>query len=181
MPSWLWWLLAAIAVVAAFFAWGFARLRRNSERIHAAFLSTRIDDIPALAARCSVVFQRDLGVALDAADPMAAARHLDQAILSGRAQVAFARPDLEWAYALHVGAWLGELVRSHTGGRWLAANDGAPVLQIGEPQRDLKTFPFEKVLKHRFQGDPGDLIAYVMVSLKGPDVLAEAARTGTRG
>lgn len=181
MPAWLAAPLVVVGVVLLFFAWGFSRLRRNGARIRAAFREVSIEDIPALAERCASVLHLRAGVTLDAADPTAAARALDHLILSGAAQTAFARPGLEWAYALHCGAWLGELLRGRAGGRWLPSEDGAPALQLGESERDVMTFPFEKILKHRWEGDPGDLVAYVAVALQGPDRLIEESRSGTDG
>jgi hypothetical protein len=167
-----------LLLAAALFVWGYVRLQRNSRRLHEVLATVKVDDVPELAGTCAHVFASRLGQPLDASDPMACARALDAAVPSVQCTSAFARPDLEWAYVLHCGAYLGELVRMHGGGRWEAQADGAPGILIEHGDARLHLWPFEKVLKHRMQGDPGDLVAYLDVALRGPELLA-AAKTGT--
>lgn len=160
------------------FVWGYVRLQRNARRLSERLATVTLDEIPALAGTCAHVFASKLGQPLDASDPMACARALDAAVPSVRCTAAFATDDLEWAYVLHGGAYLGELLRMHAGARWEAQADGAPGLVIEHDDAKLQLWPFEKILKHRMQGEPGDLVAYVDVALRGTALLA-AAKTGT--
>lgn len=169
-----------LALAAALFVWGFTRLRRNAARLEVVLRDVRIEQIPELAGACAHVFASKLETPLDSADPLACARALDRLVPTVPCATAFARPDLEWAYVLHCGAYLGELIRLHVDARWEACDDGAPALVIERGEAKITLWPFDKILKHRMQGDPGDLAMYVRVLLQGPDALV-AAGTGTEG
>lgn len=167
-----------VTVVAALFAWGLTLLRRHNAEIEKAFAAIDPADIPALAGACSHGIASRLKASLDSSNPFEAAAVLDTAIRSKEIIDAFAKPDVEWAYAIHVGAYLGELVRMHAGGEWRRSEDGAPELIVHKGEAKLTLWPFEKVLKHRSIGEPGDLVAYLEVALRNPDEFA-AEFTGT--
>lgn len=173
-------LLAVLVVSVSLFAWGWTRLHRNSARLATTLGAIRPEEIPALAGTCAHVFASRLRSPLDSSDPLGCAAALDDAVRSLRAAEAFARPDLEWAYVVHCGAYLGELVRMHAGGRWETHDDGAPGLVLEQGEATLRLWPFDKILKHRMQGDDGDLVAYVEMVLNRRDQLF-AAGTGTDG
>lgn len=175
------WVFAGIVALAvAGFVWGYVRLKRNSTRLAEAIAAVKLEEIPTLAGTCAHVFASKLERPLDASDPLECVRTLDRTIPTLECWSAFSRSDLEWAYVLHCGAYLGELLRMHAGGRWEMSADGGPEMVMGEGEGLVRTWPFEKILKHRMQGDPGDLIAYFEVARRGPDVIVAAA-TGTQG
>jgi hypothetical protein len=169
-----------LVLAAAAFAWGVARLRRNSAQLQAAIRGLTPEQIPELAGACAHVFASRLGRPLDAGDPLACVKTLDESVSSLACTRAFARPDLEWAYVLHCGAYLGELLRLHADGRWQVVEGEGPMMLLGEGEAEVRTWPIEKILKHRMQGDPGDLVAYFEVSRRGPAAIVAAA-TGTHG
>lgn len=169
-----------VLLTGALFAWGVSRLKRNSARLDEAIRALPLDDIPQLAGTCAHVFASKLGRPLDASDPLACVKVLDESVGTIECANAFARPELDWAYVLHCGAYLGELLRMHAGGRWVMVEGEGPMMLLGEGEVELKTWPIEKILKHRMQGDPGDLVAYFELSRRGPEVIAAAA-TGTNG
>ncbi len=170
---------AILVIVVALFTWGVVRLRRNADRLHAAMRALSVDEIPELAGQCAHVFASRLESPLDSSDPLACARALDRLVPTLPCASAFARPELQWAYVLHCGAYLGELIRMHAGARWQAHDDGAPGLVMQHGEITIQLWPFDKILKHRMQGEPGDLAAYVRVALQGPEAIA--AKTGTEG
>ena len=170
-----------VVALAALFAWGYTRLRQKTEQIQRAFAAIDPAEIPALAGTCSQVFASKLKNALDPSDPIICARTLDDAIRSVAVIAAFSRPGLEWAYALHTGAYLGELIRMHAGGEWRRSEDGgAPELILQRGEAKITLWPFDKVIKHRMQGESGDLVAYVDLASRGPERIAEQF-TGTEG
>ncbi len=173
-------LAGLLALTLLLFVWGTRRLQRNATRLATALGAVKPEEIPGLAGTCAHVFASKLGTPLDSADPLGCARALDHAVRTVEGVGAFARPDLEWAYVVHCGAYLGELVRMHAGGRWESHPDGAPGLVLEHGDATIQLWPFDKILKHRMQGDPGDLVAYVEVILNGRERLIEAG-TGTAG
>jgi hypothetical protein len=174
-------ILAGLLVIAvALFVWGSQRLHLHGRQLADALGAVELEAIPGLAGTCAHVFASKLGTPLDSSDPIACARALDEAVRSLRGVGAFARPDLEWAYVVHCGAYLGELVRLHAGGRWERQPDGAPGLVVEHGEAAIRLWPFEKILKHRMQGDAGDLVAYVEVIVNGRERLMDAG-TGTEG
>lgn len=171
----LWLILGGLlGTGAGLFAWGVVRIRRHTAQATAALRTLDVAAIPALAEECRRAFAERLDLALDSAEPDAAAWALDRAIRSGRAQLAFARPGLGWAYVLPVGAFLGELIRHHQPATWHPDATGSPRLVIGAGEAAMETYPFDKVLKHRFGAD-GELYAYVQVALRGPAAVGAAA------
>lgn len=167
-------------LLGAGFVWGMVRLKRNARRLNDAIRALTLDEIPQLAGSCAHVYASQLGRPLDAGDPVACVKTLDETVASLECATAFARPDLDWAYVLHCGAYLGELLRMHAGGRWQLVEGEGPMMVLGEGEIEVKTWPIEKILKHRMQGDPGDLVAYFEVSRRGPSLIVAAA-TGTDG
>lgn len=173
--------VAGLLVLAgAAFAWGLVRLRRNSARLDAAIRALTLEEIPRLAGTCAHVFAGKLGRPLDAGDPLSCVKALEETVPTLACTNAFARPDLDWAYVLHCGAYLGELLRMHAGARWRLVEGEGPMMVLGEGDAEVKTWPIEKILKQRMQGDPGDLVAYFEVSRRGPEAIVAAA-TGTNG
>lgn len=82
-------------------------------------------------------------------------------MLSGRLRALFKADGYEMRYAEPAGAFLGELIRHHTGAEWVRDPHG-PRLVIHRPHETMETHPFLKAMRHHTHGRPGDLQAYVM-------------------
>ena len=75
--------------------------------------------IPALAEECRRTVRERLEIDLNPRDPETTARVLDELALSGRLRALFKAEGYEMRYAEPVGAFLGELIRRHTGAEWV--------------------------------------------------------------
>jgi hypothetical protein len=151
-----------LGLLALFLLWGFLHLRQSFRKALAEIKTVEIADIATLAQECVDVFQQKLDVRLDLEDCDEAAEKLDKAFRDAfKLKEAFARDDFYWYFAKPVGAFLGELLRLHAKHEWHKESGKAPSMEIDLPDGSAETFPFEKVLKHGYSGDAGDLIAYV--------------------
>jgi hypothetical protein len=167
--------LALIAMLAAFFIWGYVRLRRGRVQTAARLAALEVAEIPALRDEGLRVLEAKLGVRLAFDDAAASARALDEvAWRDVKLQLAFERPDHGWHYVLPMGALLGEHMVRHAGAAWRKRPGEPPHLEIPVPGGSAEAFPFDKVLRHVAAGDRGDVHAYLMAAGK----VGSAAQAG---
>jgi hypothetical protein len=159
--SWELLLFVATGLLAGFLGWGVWLLRRNLGGSMQRLALVELSAIPALAEECRRAIREQLNVDLDPRDPEAAARKLDELVLSGRLRPLFKEPGYELRYAEPVGAFLGELIRRHASAEWMEDALG-PKLVIHRPDGAVETHPFMKAVRHHTHGRPGQLHAYVL-------------------
>lgn len=159
--SWELLLFVAAGLLAGFLGWGALLLRRNVGGSLERLAAVEVGAIPALADECRRTVRDRLEIDLDPRDPETTARVLDELVLSGRLRALFKAEGYEMRYAEPVGAFLGELIRRHTGAEWVQDPHG-PTLVAHRPRETVETHPFLKAVRHHTHGRPGDLHAYVM-------------------
>jgi hypothetical protein len=159
--SWELVLFVATGLLAGFLGWGVWLLRQNVGSSMQRLALVEIGAIPALAEECRRAVREQLRIDLNPRDADAAARALDELVLSGRLRPLFKAPGYELRYAEPVGAFLGELIRRHAGAEWVDDALG-PKLVIHRPDGAMETHPFMKAVRHHTHGRPGQLHACVM-------------------
>jgi hypothetical protein len=159
--SWALVLYVGAALLAGFMGWGVWLLRQNVGGSMQRLALVRTSGIPALAEECRRVVRAELKTDLDPRHPDAAARALDELVLSGRLRPLFKAPGYELRYAEPVGALLGEMIRRHTGAEWMEDVLG-PRLVIHRPGGITEIHPFTLAVRHHTHGRPGQLHAFVM-------------------
>lgn len=169
MTALLWVLLGIAALVAVALARGALELRRSAAA-QASLAALRAEHVAGLAAEGKAVLRDKLQVELPP-DLAGAAQQLDLLTRSPRIKDAFARPELYWHFVQPLGALVGELIREHGQARWVDDPTEGLVLKVTTPDgRELTSRPFDRVLRHRVSGQPGQLRAYVLFAagqLKG--------------
>jgi len=161
---WPWILLGVLGVVVFPFVAAVLRLRRSIRTAAAAIEEVALEDVSALCDECVEVFRNAFGEDLDLDDFEGATRLLsDRFDQSESLKEAFAKDDFDWYFALPVGAFIGELLRTHVDGAWREEDLGL-VLSIPVGDDSADTLPFHKVMKQAISGDPGDVYAYFMAS-----------------
>ena len=179
---WQWKVTIGVAAVVVFVLYrivtgAMRSLRLGNERLNKALAGLTDADIPRLAGECKDFFWSSLGVQLDSDHWQEAAAALDAALKDNpqRQKIVrgFSRPELSYYWVLPLGAYLGELLRQHTNGEWRFSGTGAPIMEIAVGGGTMTTFPFDKVQKHYWQGDPGDLTAYVHTQTHLEEMLAQ--------
>ena len=172
---WLYIVGAIAGILVVVFVWGLLHLRQSQNRAYAEIAKVRLDDIPGLSQVCVDGFKTHFGETLDPDNFEDAAqvfsKRLDQ---HESLKQAFAEGDFYWKFVLPTGAFLGEMLRQHAGGRWEACDDGAPLMKIPVGTAEVTTYPFDKIMKHVTTGDPGDMYAFLKTSLSLEKALAEA-------
>jgi hypothetical protein len=163
------WLLyvggALLVLFAVIVIVGIVHLRQSQRQAAEAIAKVELADIDKLAVECVTVFRDKLGLHLDMDNWETAAGTLDEAYRQeARLKGAFARPDLYWYFVLPVGAFLGELVRRHSGHEWVKEPHQAPLLRkVLPPDGQSELWPFDKAIKLASgPADKGDLVAYVI-------------------
>jgi hypothetical protein len=174
----VWWILGIGAAFALLFVvmlvWGVLHLRGSVRAAEQAIARVTLDRVEPLARECERVFRERFGETLVLADLEAAATCLSTRLDDLDAmKAAFAKDDLYWHVVLPVGAYVGELLRMHAGGRWRASAEGGLEMTIVAGEGEATTYPFDKVLKQATMGDKGDLVAYLMTAPKLGDVVRE--------
>jgi hypothetical protein len=159
--SWELLLFVGAALLAGFLGWGALLLRRSVGGSLQRLALVDVASIPALADECRRTVRERLKIDLDPRDADGTARALDELVLSGRLRSIFKTDGYDMRYAEPVGAFLGELIRRHTGAEW-ADDVTGPVLVIHRPDGVVETQPFLKAVRHHTHGTPGQLHAYVM-------------------
>lgn len=164
-----------LALVVMALAKGAVELRRSAAEAQASVAALRSDEIAALASEGEQVLRDKLGVTL-ADDLDEAARQLDVLIRSPRIKDAFARPELYWHFVRPLGALVGELIRRRGQARWVDDSEQGVLLRVTlSDGRELTSRPFDRVIRHRLSGKPGELRAYIVFAAAGPAPSAVAS------
>jgi len=164
------WIVLGIILIGfiGFVLMGIFHLRGSIHKIEKAAMEVKITQIPGLTQECIRVFDQKLKKKLSLNDFQAAAQIMDNALHKDNLEAtkhAFASEDLYWRFVLPMGAFLGELVRANTPAEWKPSPLGGSLAL--ETQTMGFLHPFDKILKQVETGDPGDLQAYVSLSIKG--------------
>lgn len=138
---------------------------RSSSRALSAYLRglRALDpaDIPAMARECVSEYRTRLQLQLDIQDLESSARSLDAALCSLRAVLALSSAERRLGAAELSGAFLGELIRRHTGAVW--THDGEqPVLSVRTSEGDEPVWPFIDTVNHIRAGRGGELYSMTM-------------------
>ncbi len=167
--KWLLYFALGIAAAIAFLAWGFFRIRKRTADAAAALHAVRESEIPGLVEECVHVCSEKLGVSLDLRNLEESAENLDYVLepkQRSRMKTAFEAPGHTGHFVMPLGAYIGELVRTHKpGARWVPREGGGLGMDIPQGEATLTMFPFDKVLKHAAMGKTGDIVAYLNVAL----------------
>ena len=158
-------LLAVLGVVIAMAAIALARgaleLRRSAAAVQTDVARLTSADVAALVAEGEQVLREKLDVTMP--DDLAeAAQKLDTLTRSPRIKDAFAKPELYWHFVKPLGAMMGELIRRHGQARWVDDPEGLLLRVTLRDGRELTSRPFDRVIRHRLSGKPGELRAYVL-------------------
>lgn len=179
------WIVGSLLLLSAFFIYrivtGIRRsLRLGGEQVEKALSELQPEDIPRLTTECREFFRSDLGDQLDLTNWREAAFSLDSALKDRDKRQklvrGLARDDVSYYWVLVMGAFLGELLTRHAGGQWVFSRNAAPFLEIDAGGGKLTTWPFDKIQKHFWQGDAGDLVAYVNTHLNLDQMVAHLDR-----
>lgn len=163
--SWGLLLYVGAALLAGFLGWGVWLLRQNVGGSLQHLALVEVSAIPALAEECRRTVRAELKTDLDPRKPDATARALDELVLSGRLRPLFKAPGYELRYAEPVGAFLGELIRRHTGAEWMDDALGPKLVIHRRDGGSVEMHPFAMAVRHHTHGRPGQLHAYVMEAI----------------
>ena len=166
--NWLLYGLIGLVLVGAFIGWGFIRITKRTADAAAALAAVEEYQIPALVEECIRVCDEKLGTGLDPKNFVGSAENLDFLLepkQRTRTKTAFEIPGHTGRFVLPLGAFIGELVRSHNpGAHWVRREGGGLAMDIPQAGATLTMHPFDKVLKHSATGKEGDLLAYLNVA-----------------
>lgn len=173
-----WTLGVIVLLVLLALARGTFELRRNANLAQASIANIRAADIEALCSEGARVLRERLQVELET-EPEAAAHQLDVLTRSPRIKDAFATPELYWNFIRPLGALLGEQIRRNGQARWEEDSKDGLVLRVTlDDGRELTARPFDRVLRHRLSGRPGELKSYVLFASGKMPAPAQTASTG---
>src|SRR5215471_4339260 len=120
--NWLAYIALAIAFAAGFLIWGFFRITKRTADAAAAIASVGEHQIGTLVEECIRVSDQKLGTELDLHNLEGSAENLDFLLepkQRPRTKAAFETPDHTGRFVLPLGAFIGELIRTHnSGARW---------------------------------------------------------------
>jgi len=163
---WIWILLALIALLVLAFAWGIRSLRRSSGQAAREIGKVVLADVERLSEECQHVVKASFGEVLSLDEFEGSAVLLSRRVDDGSFKKAFAKDEFWWYYVLPVGAFVGELLRVHTGGQWQPSPEGGLELRIPLKEGESITYPFDKILKQDTMGGKGDLYTYLKAALQ---------------
>lgn len=170
--SWLVYIAIGLVAVAAFLYWGFVRIKERTADAIAALRTVDEDEIPRLVQECIRTCQEKLGIHLNLAELQESAENLDFLLEPKqrlRTKNAFERSDHPGHFVMPLGAFMGELVRTHrSGARWVQRKGGGLAMDIPQGDITLTMHPFDKVLKHGATGKSGEILAYLSEALGNP-------------
>lgn len=185
------WLWIILGVVGLFFLVIFALvirlgiamkrgLAQGNAELQAALATLQLPEIGDRANECVTTAQERFGVSLDFDDWQASAIHLDE-LLSKREQKtavlrAFEKPGLTYYAFIPIGSFLGQLLERHSKAVWKKEADSV-YLEVPVGDGQMTTWPFEKVQKHFWEGEPGDLVAYVAMHVNAEAMVARMRQT----
>ena len=167
--------LGFVGLFVAFLLFGLWFGRKFTKQAVAELEKVELADIPFLCEECVRTFQEKFGKNLSLDDFEGASQLLEDAFGRGEAMKrAFARQDFYYYFVKPVGAFLGELLRLHTGHQWRKDRPGSPYLVIEQGENSAECFPFEKVLRTAGARPRGELYAYLMAGKE----IGKAVATG---
>src|SRR5262245_47054715 len=148
--NWLAYGALAIVVVAGFLVWGFFRITKRTADAAAALASVEAHQIEPLVEECIRVCDQKLGTELDLHNLEGSAENLDFLLepkQRPRTKAAFETPDHTGRFVLPLGAFIGELIRTHNpAARWVPRKGGGLAMDIPQGTNTLTMHPFDKVL-----------------------------------
>lgn len=176
------WIVGSIVVIVAFFMFrvvsGIRRsLKVGNEQLSEALLDLGPEDLPALISECQEFFRSAFGVGLDperwqestaAIDDVLKDREKRRELLRG-----LHKENNVHYWVLPTGAFLGHLLERNASGHWQFNTDANPAMEIPAGGGAMTLSPFDKVLKHVWQGEPGDLVAYVNTNMNLDRLVAQ--------
>jgi hypothetical protein len=166
--NWILYIVLGAIFVAGFLAWGFIHITRRTADAAAALGHVEEHQIHSLVEECIRICDQKLGTGLDLHNFAGSAENLDFLLEPKRrmrTKTAFEIPDHTGRFVLPLGAFLGELVRTHVpGSRWVPRKGGGLAMEIPQSGETLTMHPFDKVLKHAATGKEGELLTYINVA-----------------
>jgi len=167
--NWLLYGLIGVVLIIAFLAWGFLRITRRTADAAKLIRTVEAKDISDLVQECRRVCSEKLGTTLKLGDLENSAQALDYVLepkQRTRMKTAFEIPGHSGRFVLPLGAFIGELVRTHNPeSRWVSRSGGGLAMDIPQGTQTLTMHPFDKVLKHAATGEVGEILAYIQVAV----------------
>ncbi|NNF07641.1 MAG: hypothetical protein HKN21_12840 [Candidatus Eisenbacteria bacterium] len=175
---WIWWVVGAVVLLGvAAFAYGIYLVRRSLQQaVHESHKVTR-DQFPELVNEGILVYRDKLNIDIDLDDPEASAKAISDGFdRFDELKAAFATEDFWWRFVLPTGALIAEFFCLHGNGELEQEEDGEWAIKIpfADGEDGATTFPFAKSIKQATEGDPGDVYAYLICSLKLEETLKAA-------
>ena len=166
--NWLIYIGIGLVVAAGILIWGFIHITRRTADAAAAIASVEDHQIRTLVEECIRIADQKLGTGLDLANLEGSAENLDFMLEPKqrmRTKAAFETPVHTGHFVLPIGAFIGELIRTHNReARWVPRKGGGLAMDIPQGSTTLTMHPFDKVLKHAATGKEGELLAYIHVA-----------------
>ncbi|MEX0939656.1 MAG: hypothetical protein WDZ59_17460 [Pirellulales bacterium] len=151
-------------------------LAQGAAELETALNALELEEIDAKVDECVRVALERLDVRLDIEDWEQSSRALGAMLcVPKRKQAAlraFEKPGLSYNLFLATGAFLGELLQRHARGVW-KKGDAEPYMELQLDDGLSTTWPFSKLQKQFWEGDPDDLFAYVHMSVHAEDYLGK--------
>jgi hypothetical protein len=171
-----------VGLLMLVFVWGFLHLRQSQRTAYDAIGRVTVDQVPALRDECERVFREEFEQTLSLGNLEPSAQILSDRLDDVESlKQAFAKPNFYWYFVLPLGAFLGELMRTHARGEWHASEEGGVELRVpmGSSSEDhATTYPFEKVMKQVTMGDKGDIYAYLLSATQLNESMAQVEMEG---
>jgi len=166
--NWILFTVVGILVAVGLLVWAFVHITRRAADAAAAIASVEEHQIHTLVDECIRVCDQKLGTGLDLNNLDGSAENLDFLLEPKqrmRTKAAFETPTHTGHFVLPLGAFLGELIRTHNAGaRWIPRKGGGLAMDIPHGGITLTMHPFDKVLKHAATGKEGELLTYINVA-----------------
>lgn len=176
------WIVGGVVLLFVFFVYrivsGIRRsLKLGNEQLASALAELKSEDLPRLIQECQEFFRSAMGANLDPTNWQDAAMTMDDALKDPEKRQkilrGFNRDDVSYYWVLPVGAFLGHLLERHANGQWKFDVEAAPFIEIRAGGGEMTTWPFDKVQKHFWEGDAGDLVAYVNTNVNLDQMVAQ--------
>ena len=166
--NWILYIAIGIALAAGFLVWGFIHITKRTADAAAAIASVEEHQIRTLVDECIRICDQKLGTGLELHNLDGSAENLDFMLEPKqrmRTKAAFETPTHTGHFVLPLGAFIGELIRTHNpAARWVPRKGGGLAMDIPQGSATLTMHPFDKVLKHAATGKEGELLAYINVA-----------------
>lgn len=136
----------------------------------------KVDEIPNLLQESKVEFQSKEILNLNEDSPSEALEKLEAFIKGNTHKPHFPMfKKLSFmSWMVYAGVILGEIIKLETGAKWIQTDSGN-AMKFGDGENSITLHPFEKVMKHDFEGKLGELKLYVQVLKENISKLEEVA------